>query len=135
MKKLLKIIAVLIIYTIFISTASATTKNLSGTQWVSKNYHSIFRITSVSKNGLLIGTYQNQAPQYPCNSIYLVTGWLYGDVISFTTKWQNSIESCNSITIWIGKLNVASDQISVNWDLVRDGYARQEGVDLFLLKK
>ena len=77
-------------------------------------------IDNIDSKGQLSGTYINRASGYGCQNIpYPVTGWVYGTAITFTTKWQSAVESCNSITAWTGFLY--QGQIQALWQLVNDG--------------
>ena len=87
--------------------------------WVNQ-VGSLLSINSIDANGLLTGTYINKEAGYGCqNSSYPVTGFVYGTVISFTVNWQNSVETCNSITSWTGFY--FNGQISTLWQLVVSG--------------
>lgn len=64
---------------------------------------STLHIDSISPAGQITGHYINRAPGYGCqNTPYPVTGWVYGTAITFTVKWENATEACNSITSWTG---------------------------------
>ena len=81
---------------------------------------STLTINSIDQNGLLSGTYINREQGYGCQNIaYPVTGWVYGTAITFTTLWQSSSESCNSITAWTGFYYQGA--ISTLWQLSVNG--------------
>ncbi len=95
---------------------------------------SILYINSIESNGQLTGTYINRASGYQCQNIpYPVTGWVYGTAITFTTIWQSSVESCNSITAWTGVYY--QGQIQTLWQLVINGSSSTsqiiKGFDIF----
>jgi len=102
-------------------TSIAQAGNLlqAGSAWTNQSGSTLY-IRSISPNGLLTGAYINRAAGYQCqNTPYPVTGWVYGTAITFTTKWKNSTESCNSITAWTGFLY--QGQIKTLWQLVING--------------
>jgi hypothetical protein len=81
---------------------------------------STFSIDNIDSNGQITGTYINREAGYGCqNSSYPVTGWVFGTAITFTVIWENSVESCNSITSWTGFYY--NSQISTLWQLVING--------------
>jgi hypothetical protein len=87
--------------------------------WVNQD-GSTLSITSVDSTGQITGIYINGAAGYNCqNIVYPVTGWIYGTAITFDTKWESSIESCNSITSWAGFLY--QGEISTFWNLTLNG--------------
>lgn len=97
---------------------------------------SIFTIDRVDADGKLTGTFINRAQGYLCQNIpYPVVGWIYGTAISFTTKWQSTTESCNSITAWTGFYNRDSGKIETLWDLSISGSTERsqilQGQDTF----
>jgi hypothetical protein len=90
--------------------------------WTNQDGSTLY-IDSVGSNGQLTGTYINRAPGYSCQNIsYPVTGWIYGTAITFTTIWQSSTESCNSITAWTGFYY--NGQIVTLWQLTINGSTR-----------
>lgn len=87
--------------------------------WTNQSGSTLY-IDSVGSNGQLTGTYINRAQGYGCQNIaYPVTGWVYGTAITFTTIWESTTESCNSITAWTGF--VYKGQIQTQWQLVVNG--------------
>lgn len=99
---------------------SAQTTTTSAVQalsaWTNQGGSTLY-IDSISPSGQLTGHYINRASGYGCQNIsYPVTGWVYGTAITFTTIWQSSTESCNSITAWTGFLY--NGKISTLWQLV-----------------
>lgn len=91
--------------------------------WVNQDGSTLY-INSINSQGQLSGSYINKAAGYACkNSPYPVNGWVFGTAISFSTKWQNSVESCNSITSWSGFYTNVGGQgkISTLWQLVING--------------
>lgn len=68
-------------------------------------------------SGKIAGYYINRAKDFNCKDIrYPVTGWVYGTAITFTVKWENAKESCNSITAWTGFYH--QGVITTLWQLV-----------------
>lgn len=77
---------------------------------------------SVDPSGQVNGTYINRASGYGCqNTPYPVTGWIVGTSISFTVRWDNQYENCNSVTGWTGFYNTATGQIDTLWNLAVSG--------------
>lgn len=101
------------------NTDSSSTSILVPSSWVNQD-GSTLSITSVDSAGQITGIYINGAAGYNCqNIVYPVTGWIYGTAITFDTKWQSAIESCNSITSWAGFLY--QGEISTFWNLTLNG--------------
>ena len=101
------------------NTDSSSTSILVPSSWVNQD-SSTLSITSVDSTGQITGIYINGAAGYNCqNIVYPVTGWIYGTAITFDTKWESSIESCNSITSWAGFLY--QGEISTFWNLTLNG--------------
>lgn len=87
--------------------------------WTNQSGSTLY-IDTIDSNGQLTGTYINRASGYGCQNIsYPVTGWVYGTAITFTTIWQSTTESCNSITAWTGFYY--QGQISTLWQLTING--------------
>lgn len=87
--------------------------------WTNQRGSTLY-IDSVAPNGQLTGHYINRAQGFNCQNIaYPVVGWIYQNAITFTTIWQNPVESCNSITSWTGFYD--NGQISTLWQLVVNG--------------
>jgi hypothetical protein len=103
------------------------------TKVVWKNqYDSTLNIKQINNDGKLTGTFINRAEGYPCQNIpYPITGWVYDNVISFTTKWENVEESCHSITSWTGFFDSNSFRILTKWNLVDNQGHLKEGTDIF----
>jgi hypothetical protein len=101
------------------NTDSSSTSILVPSSWVNQD-SSTLSITSVDSTGQITGIYINGAAGYNCqNIVYPVTGWIYGTAITFDTKWESTIESCNSITSWAGFLY--QGEISTFWNLTLNG--------------
>lgn len=101
--------------------------------WTNQSGSTLY-IENIGSNGQLTGTYINRAQGYGCQNIaYPVTGWVYGTAITFTTTWQSTTESCNSITAWTGFLY--QGQIQTLWQLVINGSSNTkqiiQGADTF----
>lgn len=68
-------------------------------------------------SGLLTGNYINNAAGYGCiGSPYPVVGYVYGNVISWSVRWSNAQQDCQSITAWTGYYQ--NGKISTEWELV-----------------
>ncbi len=123
MKKLM--IMCLMVLGIASGAHAHATDNLIQAQsaWTNQSGSTLY-IDSIDGDGLLTGSYINRAKGYACQNIsYPVTGWVYqspqGLSITFTTIWQSSTESCNSITAWTGFFSAG--QIQTLWQLVSNG--------------
>lgn len=93
--------------------------SLANTTWTNVD-GSILTIEEIDENtGRLSGNYINKEEGYPCRDIpYLLTGWLYGNRISFSVKWQSETESCLALTSWIGLIK--NNEIDTVWQLVNE---------------
>ena len=70
------------------------------TSWV--NDHAQFAIQSVDAQGQLAGTYTNHGAGFGCaGRAFPVTGWIDGDMISFTVHRQEPV-NCTTIQAWTG---------------------------------
>lgn len=86
-------------------------------------------IDNVSQNGLIKGSYINMAQGTHCkNKTYPVTGWVYGDEVTFSVKWENPAESCQSVTGWTGYYS--EGKITTKWFLAY-GKMIEKGKDVF----
>lgn len=100
--------------------AAAPTALQAGSGWTNQSGSTLY-IDAVDPTGRITGHYINRAAGYSCQNIsYPVTGWVYGTALTFTTIWESTTESCNSITAWTGFLN-AQGQIATLWQLVISG--------------
>lgn len=91
----------------------------SASVWTNQNGSSLY-IQSIDPSGMFSGYYINREPGYSClNTPYTVTGWIYGTAITFTVSWNNSTQSCNSITSWTGFYY--NGAITTLWQLVISG--------------
>lgn len=113
MMKLFSLTALLLITTV--STAYAQSIQ-AGSTWVNAG-GSELSIASIGSDGAILGTYVNKVKGFSCkNEPMNLTGWLDGDLISFTVRWKNKNVDCKSITSWTGYF--ASGKIFTEWDLV-----------------
>ena len=101
--------------------------------WTNQSGSTLY-IQNIDPSGLVSGYYINRAQGYGCqNTPYMVTGWVYGTAITFTVKWENAIESCNSITSWTGLYY--QGVITTLWQLVSNGATNKtqiiQGEDIF----
>lgn len=110
----------LIVVTATIATGQTTTPAVQSlSAWTNQSGSTLY-IDSIDSTGKLTGHYINRAAGYACQNIsYPVTGWVFGTAITFTTIWQSSTESCNSITSWTGFYY--NGKISTLWQLVING--------------
>jgi Avidin family len=70
------------------------------TTWV--NDHAQLVIQSVDSQGQLAGTYTNHGAGFGCaGNAFPVTGWIDGDLISFTVHRQEPA-NCTTIQAWTG---------------------------------
>lgn len=116
-----------------IAHAASPAKLQALSAWTNESGSTLY-IDTVESNGLLTGTYINRAAGYQCQNIsYPVTGWVYGTAIIFTTIWESTTESCNSITSWTGFYY--QGKIQTLWQLVINGSSSTsqilQGTDTF----
>jgi len=72
----------------------------SQTTWV--NDHAKLFIQSVDGGGQLTGTYTNYGANFGCaGRLFPVTGWIDGDLISFTVHRKDPA-NCTTIQAWTG---------------------------------
>lgn len=110
----------LLSFSSFSMSADGNVKSIEALSAWTNELGSTLYIDTIGSNGLLTGTYINRAAGYGCQNIsYPVTGWVYGTAITFTTIWESTTESCNSITAWTGFYY--NGQISTLWQLVING--------------
>ena len=91
--------------------------------WTNQRGSTLY-IESITTQGLIAGNYINRAAGFHCqNSPYPVTGWvLQGtNTITFSVKWENAAENCQSQTAWIGFLSPDCKKLNTSWELVRNG--------------
>ncbi|MEM8960442.1 MAG: avidin/streptavidin family protein [Acidobacteriota bacterium] len=84
---------------------------------------STLHIDSIAADGQISGHYVNHAQGYRCQgTAYPVTGWwaLDTNVVTFSVKWQNDHERCNSVTSWVGYFEAGCKRLVTSWFLVRD---------------
>lgn len=87
--------------------------------WTNQSGSTLY-IENIGNDGKITGSYINRAQGYGCQNIaYPATGWVYGTAITFTVSWENTIESCNSITSWTGF--IYQGEIHTLWQLVVNG--------------
>jgi hypothetical protein len=113
---------------------SATPAVQSISAWTNQNGSTLYLDAIDPNTGLITGHYINRAPGYSCQNIsYPVTGWIFGTAITFTTIWESSTESCNSITSWTGFYY--QGQIWTLWQLAVNGSTSTkqiiQGADVF----
>ena len=101
--------------------------------WTNQRGSTLY-LDAITANGQITGHYINRAQGTFCQNVsFPLVGWVYGNGITFTVKWQNPIESCNSITSWTGFLNQGN--INTLWQLVVNGSTStqqiMQGSDIF----
>lgn len=106
------------------------------TTWVNQS-GSIMTI-SVNSKGAVSGQYINRAAGTKCQGTpYKISGWALNNFISFSVRWDNAHENCNSITGWTGYATADSSgkiNIKTKWNLVyqsASGSQIQPGEDTF----
>lgn len=121
MKMYLKLVVLLSVANICMAASPAAAPTLQASSaWTNQSGSTLY-IDAVDPTGKITGHYINRAAGYSCQNIsYPVTGWVYGTALTFTTIWESTTESCNSITAWTGFLN-AQGQIATLWQLVIGG--------------
>lgn len=76
------------------------------------------KILSLDAQGRFKGEYLNKAPGFGCRDTpFDVTGGITGDEVRFLVLWKNATESCNSMTVWRGRLS--GDTLATEWELAR----------------
>lgn len=121
MKQSLRFIAALlfVVSTFAVAEQPTTPALQSLSAWTNQSGSTLY-IDTIDSAGKITGHYINRAAGYGCQNIaYPVTGWVYGTAITFTTTWESSTESCNSITSWTGFYY--QGQILTLWQLAMNG--------------
>lgn len=134
MKKMLGILVAVIAFAVSsLACADSVEKAQATSAWTNQRGSTLY-IDNIGNNGQITGRYVNRAPGYGCQNIpYPVTGWVYGNAITFTVIWRGA-ESCNSITAWTGF--IAAGKMQTLWQLVVNGSTNtgqiKQGADTFL---
>lgn len=114
----------LIVSTCAVAEQPTTPALQSLSAWTNQSGSTLYLDAIDPNTGKITGHYINRATGYGCQNIsYPVTGWVYGTAITFTTNWESSTESCNSITSWTGFYSQKQNQILTLWQLVENGSA------------
>lgn len=124
MKQFIRLIGalLLIVNTCAVADQSTTPALQSLSAWTNQSGSTLYLDAIDPSTGKITGHYINRAAGYGCQNIsYPVTGWIYGTAITFTTNWESSTESCNSITSWTGFYSQKQNQILTLWQLVENG--------------
>lgn len=88
----------------------------TGSEWVNDG-GSEMKISTINSDGSISGTYINKADGFNCkNEPMALSGWLNGDLITFSVRWKNANVDCNSLTNWTGYY--ASGKIFTDWNLM-----------------
>lgn len=100
---------------------SAAVESLKGhTVWV--NTRGSQMSISVSASGHISGSFINHDGNFSCqNTPYPISGWVDGTAVSFSVRWDNQFENCNSVTGWTGFLDTAGGKIETHWNLSVSG--------------
>lgn len=135
MKNIFFYLCAIFLFTSFNASADTSSKSFiqASSAWNNQSGSTLY-IDAVNPNGQITGHYINRAQGYNCQNIsYPVTGWIFGTAITFSTIWQSTTESCNSITSWTGFYY--NGQISTLWQLTINGSTNTsqilQGSDLF----
>ncbi len=106
------------------------------TTWV--NQSGSMMTISVNSKGAVSGQYINRAAGTKCQGTpYKISGWALNNFISFSVRWDNAHENCNSVTGWTGYATADSSgkiSIKTKWNLVyksASGSQIQPGEDTF----
>jgi Avidin family len=104
------------------SAEKAGAASLQASTWKNQRGSSLVIASVDQKTGAISGTYTNRAPGFPlcAQTPYPLVGWVYGSAITFTVRWKNTQESCDSITAWSGNINFNDQKISTIWHLTID---------------
>ena len=95
---------------------------------------STLHIENIDSKGKITGIYINRAVGFGCKDTpYPVTGWVWQDMVSFTVKWENTAEKCNSITTWTGFYH--EGKLNTLWQMILVGTTNKnqiiKGEDVF----
>jgi len=98
-----------------LTTASAQTLPLPSA-W--KNARgSEMRIWPGPTPGSFRGEYINSATGFDCRGVpFDLVGQTRGSTVKFVVVWKNFIQSCNSVTAWVGRLTT-TDTLTTGWEL------------------
>ena len=119
MRTLFIISTIAVTMTLATSPTAAAQGILGESVWKNQD-GSLLYIENIDSEGQITGIYINWASGYNCQGTpYPVTGWVYGTAITFTVKWENTEENCQSLTAWTGFY--ADNQITTFWELVEEG--------------
>jgi len=97
-------------------------------------------IEDIDSEGLITGLYVNQAAGFSCQGTpYPVTGWVLAgtNTITFTVKWENTTQNCQSLTAWTGFFSSDGQTMTTLWQMVVNGTTSTsqiyQGSDTFTL--
>jgi avidin family protein len=132
------ILTILISVIVLHSEELTTDDTFQSSTWLNKEGSYLYIDFVDGETHMLTGHYINNAEGYPCKGInYTLTGWIYGDVITFSVIWQNEEESCGALTTWIGIIE--KNRITASWQLINQEMAgisdKIEGIDKFEMVK
>jgi hypothetical protein len=101
---------------LIIGTASASGQSLPAPSTWKNQRGSILTITTMDGSGNFVGSYDNEAPGYPCHDTFDMKGKASGTAVTFAVVWKNSRGSdCGSVTAWRGR--IIGSVISTRWKL------------------
>ena len=115
-----------VLFGLFLVTGYAAAQLEPGSTWWNQS-GSMLTIEHIGSDGKITGTYTNGNTNFNCvGTPYPVTGWVSGNVITFTVSWNNRHESCGSLTAWTGFYE--DGKITALWQLVREGTAATDKI-------
>ena len=117
--RLLRVLFVACALAVSFAAVAPAQELTAGSVWVNQR-GSLLDIQQIRPDSSFTGTYINKAAGYRCqNTPYPVIGWVIGSAITFSVRWSNSHENCNSVTAWSGFL--FGGQIQTKWNLAISG--------------
>ncbi len=136
LRNLLVLLFICLLITISSAEPQTTAINFAYSRWINDEGSFLYLEEFDPDSGLITGHYVNKEEGYPCRDIrYELTGWIYGDIITFSVIWQSEEESCGALTTWIGQIE--GNTISCNWQLINQDMEELtetfSGTDLFHL--
>jgi hypothetical protein len=91
--------------------------------WMNERGSTLY-IEDVDSEGRIAGFYINRASGFNCiGTPYPVTGWVLEgtNTVTFTVKWENTVENCQSLTSWTGFFSSDGQTMTTLWQLVPNG--------------
>lgn len=100
------------------------------TAWTNQSGSTLY-IEDIDSEGGITGFYVNRATGFNCiGTPYPVTGWVLDgtNTITFTVKWENTSENCQSLTSWTGFFSSDGQTITTLWQLVSNGATKSSQI-------